>query len=245
LGGAQAIAALAYGTETIRRVDKIVGPGNAYVTMAKRLVFGVCGIDTPAGPSEVAIIADQTARPAFVAADILSQLEHGSGYEPAVLFTTSRDLAVATRIEAERRLEKNPNAEAIGRAFSRTAIFICDNLFTAVEAVNLLAPEHLEIMVAEPEPLLAEVENAGAVFIGPFAAEAVGDYFAGTNHVLPTAGAARFASSLSVADFVKDISIVEYSADRLRQTGRHIIRLAECEGMFAHADAIRARLERL
>lgn len=246
VGGAHAVAALAYGTETVPAVDKIVGPGGPFVNMAKRLVFGQCGIDSLAGPSEIVVIADRTAKPRYVAADLMSQVEHGSGYESGVVFTDDRDLAAAIKIEVERQIEGLERKEDIAQALERFGgIFVCDNLMQAVEASNLIAPEHLEILAVEEEALLAEVRNAGAVFMGPWSSEPVGDYFAGTNHVLPTGGAARYSSSLSVYDFVKDISVIRYSADRLRQTGRHIIRMAEIEGLTAHANAIAVRMEEL
>lgn len=246
LGGAHAVAALAYGTDTIAPVDKVVGPGNAYVTMAKRLVFGRCGIDSLAGPSEIVVIADETAKARYVAADLMSQLEHGSGYESGVVFTTSRDLAAGIKIEVERQVATLERQDLIRAALERFGgIFLCESLDEAVVASNQIAPEHLELLVADPEPLLADVENAGAVFVGPYSPEPVGDYFAGTNHVLPTGGAARYSSSLSVYDFVKDISVIEYSAERLRMAGRHILRMAELEGLTAHANAVRVRLDDL
>lgn len=246
MGGAHAVAAMAYGTASVPPVDKIVGPGNAYVNLAKRRVFGVCGIDQPAGPSEIVIVADEGAKARYVAADLLSQLEHGSGYEAGVVFTDSRDLAAGVKIEMERQLSDLPRSEVIRRALDRfCAIFLCRHLFEAIEATNRLAPEHLEILACDEEALLAEVENAGAVFLGPYSPEPVGDYFAGTNHVLPTGGAARFSSSLSVYDFVKDISVIRYTPERLIRTGRHILRMAETEGMQAHAHAIRIRLDDL
>lgn len=246
VGGAHAVAALAYGTDIIKPVDKVVGPGNAYVNMAKRLVFGQCGIDSLAGPSEIVIIADGLSKARYVAADLMSQLEHGSGYESGVVFTNSRDLAAGVKIEVERQVETLERKDLIAKALERFgAIFLCDDLYDAVEASNRIAPEHLEILAVDEEPLLAEVQNAGAVFVGPYSPEPVGDYFAGTNHVLPTGGAARFSSSLSVYDFVKDISIIEYSPERLRKTGRHILRMAELEGLTAHANAVKVRLDDL
>ncbi len=246
VGGAHGVAALAYGTETVPAVDTVVGPGNAYVTAAKRQVFGQCGIDSLAGPSEIVIIADALARARYVAADLLSQVEHGSGWEAGVVLTPDRELARGIRIELDRQLEQLERREAIGRSLERYgAIFVCQDLHEAVEAANRIAPEHLEIIALEGEALVADVENAGAVFVGPFSPEPVGDYFAGTNHVLPTGGAARFSSSLSVYDFVKDISIIEYTPERLQQTGRHIVRMAEIEGLTAHANAVRVRLEDL
>jgi histidinol dehydrogenase len=214
--------------------------------MAKRLVFGACGIDSLAGPSEIVVIADHLAKARYVAADLMSQVEHGSGYESGVVFTTSRDLAASIKIEVERQIESLGRRDAIAKALARFgAIFLCEDLSQAIEASNMIAPEHLEILAVDSEYLLSEVENAGAVFIGPFSTEPVGDYFAGTNHVLPTGGAARFSSSLSVYDFVKDISVIEYTPERLQKTGRHIIRMAELEGLTAHANAVKVRMEDL
>lgn len=246
MGGAHAIAAMAYGCGPVAKVDKIVGPGNAYVAAAKRMVFGTVGIDSVAGPSEIVVIADETANAKFIAADLLSQVEHGSGYEAGVVFATDRMLAEAIRIEAGRMLERLDRNEAIEKALSRYgAIFICRDVMEAVDASNAIAPEHLELHTRDNETLLGEVENAGAVFMGAWSSEPVGDYFAGTNHVLPTGGAARFSSSLGVADFVKDISVIEYTAERLQKTGRHIMLMAETEGLTAHANAIRTRMEYL
>ena len=246
MGGAQAVAAFAFGTACVPRVDKIVGPGNAYVAAAKRKVFGRVGIDSVAGPSEIVIVADAAAPARYVACDLLSQVEHGSGYEAGVVLTDSRELAESVRLEAERALKSLPGAEAARKALERFGgIFLCRDLDEAMEASNLLAPEHLEIMVHNARRLLERVEHAGAVFLGPWSTEPVGDYFAGTNHVLPTGGAARFSSGLGVADFIKDISVIEYSAERLRKTGRHIVKLADVEGLGAHAAAVRVRLEDL
>ena len=244
VGGAHAVAALAYGTETIPRVNKIAGPGNAYVNMAKRLVFGQCGIDSLAGPSEIVIVADGLCKARYVAADLMSQLEHGSGWEAGVVLTGSRDFAAAVKIEVERQIGRLERKEAIEQALSRFgAVFLCEDMHQAIAAANLIAPEHLEIMAIGAEELVNEVENAGAIFVGPFSAEPVGDYFAGTNHVLPTGGAARYSSSLSVYDFVKDISIIRYTPERLQRTGRHIICMAETEGLGAHANAIKVRMD--
>ncbi len=243
MGGAQAIAAFAYGAGPVRKVDKVVGPGNAYVALAKRALFGVVGLDSVAGPSELVVIADGTARPRFIAADLLSQLEHGSGYESGVVLTTDRDLAEAVAREVECMLGELGRSRAIEAALARFgAVFICKDLPEAVAAANLLAPEHLEIQTAEPERLLELVKNAGAVFLGEWSPEPIGDYFAGTNHVLPTCGAARFSSSLGVADFQKDISVIRYSEARLRQKGGLVTLMAEAEGLGAHANAIKVRL---
>ena len=243
MGGAQAIAALAYGADPVKRVDKIVGPGNAYVATAKRLVFGAVGIDSIAGPSEIVVIADAGANPRYIAADLLSQVEHGSGYEAGVVLTDNAELARLVKEETERQIATLGRADAIRRALSRYgAIFVCKDLNEAATAVNVIAPEHLEIQTRNPRGLLPGIINAGAVFLGPWSSEPVGDYFAGTNHVLPTTGAARFSSSLGVADFQKDMSVIEYTRDRLHETGRHIILMAEKEGLTAHANAIRVRM---
>jgi histidinol dehydrogenase len=246
LGGAQAVAALAYGTESVPAVHKIVGPGNAYVAAAKRLVFGQVGIDAVAGPSEIVVICDGTANPAYVAADLLSQVEHGSGLESGVVLTTDRSVAEQVAAEVERQLPELSRAEAIRESLQRYGgIFLVADLAEAAAVSNAIAPEHLEIQCGDPEAVLELVENAGAVFLGAWSSEPVGDYFAGTNHVLPTGGAARFSSSLSVYDFLKDISVVKYTADRLAKTGRHITRMAELEGLTAHANAVQRRLEDL
>lgn len=244
MGGAQAVAALAYGAGPVPRVDKIVGPGNAYVATAKRQVFGSVGIDSVAGPSEIVVIADAGANPRYIAADLLSQVEHGSGYESGVVLTDSRALAERVAEETEAMLGRLERADAARAALSRYgALFVCESLEQAVDAANVIAPEHLEIQTRDPRALLAGVINAGAVFLGPWSTEPVGDYFAGTNHVLPTTGAARFSSSLGVADFQKDMSVIEYSRERLARTGRHIFLMAEREGLTAHANAVRVRMD--
>lgn len=246
MGGAHAIGAFAYGATPVRRVDKIVGPGNAYVVTAKRMVFGAVGIDSLAGPSEIVIIADSSANPRYVAADLLSQVEHGSGHESAVLLTNDRLLAERVRGEVEAVMQRLERFDAIRQALSRYgAIFICKDLDEAVDVANVIAPEHLEIQTNKPRALLPRVINAGAVFLGPWSPEPVGDYFAGTNHVLPTNGAARFSSSLGVADFQKDISIIDYSAQRLRQSAPHITLMARKEQLTAHAHAVQIRFEDL
>lgn len=243
IGGAQAVAALAFGTRTIRPVDKIVGPGGPYTVAAKRQVYGVVGIEMVPGPSEIVVLADGGADPAFVAADLLSQAEHGSGYEAAVCITPVAELARRVRDEVEAQLATLPRAEAAGRALARFgAIVTVPDLATGLELVNRIAPEHLELLVADPWSWLDRVHHAGAVFLGEAATEPVGDYFAGTNHVLPTNGAARFASSLGLADFVKTTSVVSYSRARLGRTGGRIALLARAEGLEAHARAVEVRL---
>ena len=242
VGGAQAIAALTYGTEQIKPVDKIVGPGNIYVALAKREVFGLVSIDMVAGPSEIVVLADDSANPRYVAADLLSQAEHDP-MSAAVLVTPSRALAEAVAAELARQLADLPRraiAEAALRDFG--AILLVKDLDEGFAAVNRLAPEHLEIMVENPFDQLGKVENAGAIFLGPYSSEPVGDYFAGTNHVIPTNGTARFSSPLSVDDFIKKSSVVSYSKQDLREHGHKIITLAEQEGLRAHGAAIRERL---
>lgn len=242
VGGAQAIAALTYGTEQIKAVDKIVGPGNIFVALAKREVFGLISIDMVAGPSEIAVIADETANPRYVAADLLSQAEHDP-MSAAILVTTSQALAEQVSQEVERQLADLPRksiAEAAIRDYG--AILLVDDLNEGFAVINRIAPEHLEIMLAEPFEHLGKVENAGAIFLGPYSSEPVGDYFAGTNHVIPTNGTARFSSPLSVDDFIKKSSVVSYSKQDLRENGHKIVALAEQEGLSGHGRAILARL---
>ncbi len=244
-GGAQAIAALAYGTETIPRVDKIVGPGNAYVASAKKQVYGQVAIDAVAGPSEIVVLADADADATFAAADLLSQAEHDERAS-AILVTPSQALAERVQAEVSRlaaRLSRRETVEAALRDYG--ACVVTTTLDEAVALVNRLAPEHLELLVADPWRVLTQIRHAGAVFLGPYASEPVGDYFAGPNHVLPTGGTARYASALGVHDFVRRQSIIHYTERRLRQTGADIARFADAEGLDAHALAIRVRLERL
>lgn len=242
VGGAQAIAALAYGTETVSRVDKIVGPGNVYVAAAKRAVFGVVDIDMLAGPSEIVVVADESADAAFVAADLLSQLEHDE-LAVAVLMTPSETLAreVQREVAAQKRgLKRKRIINAALKGLS--AIFVVEDLRAAVEAVNAVAPEHLELAVEEPLELLPLIENAGAVFLGHYTPEAVGDYLAGPSHVLPTSGTARFASPLGVYDFLKRSSVIYTSREALKKLAGPTIALAELEGLDAHAEAVRRRM---
>ncbi|MDQ1523028.1 MAG: histidinol dehydrogenase, partial [Pyrinomonadaceae bacterium] len=243
VGGAQAVAALAYGTETIPRVDKITGPGNRYVAAAKKLVFGVVGIDSIAGPSEVVVVADETARAEFVAADMLAQAEHGEDAS-AILITTEDALAVAVAAEIERQARSLTRVALVEKSLSEFgAIILVDSLVEACELVNELAPEHLEIMTRDAEATAARVRHAGAIFLGEHTPEAVGDYFAGPNHVLPTGGAARFSSALGVYDFVKRTSILRYSHAELGRTAHMIAALARAEGLDAHARSALIRLE--
>ena len=243
VGGAQAIAALAYGTETIPRVAKITGPGNRYVAAAKKLVFGVVGIDSIAGPSEVVIVADETARADFIAADLLAQAEHGEDAS-AVLITTSETLALEVGLEVERQSGSLSRLSIIEKSLAGFgAIIVLNNLAEAWELVNELAPEHLEIMTRDAESFAARVRHAGAIFLGEQTPEAVGDYFAGPNHVLPTGGAARFSSALGVYDFVKRTSILRYSPGEMRNTAHLIAALAGAEGLDAHARSALIRLD--
>ncbi len=242
IGGAQAVAALAYGTKSIPRVDKIVGPGNAFVQAAKRQVYGQVDIDATAGPSEVLIIADTSANPAYVAADLLAQAEHGSGDECAILLTPSKRLAAAVLREIEAQLPSLPRRRDIARVLKRRgALIVVRNLGEAVEIAEEIAPEHLEIQTRSPRKLAGRVRNAGAIFCGDDAPAALGDYLAGPNHVLPTGGSARFFSPLGVYDFVKRTSIVAAPKGSLSSLAPAIETLAELEGYQAHAAAVRIR----
>lgn len=244
VGGAQAIAALAYGTETIPPVDKVVGPGNAYVAAAKREVFGKVDIDMIAGPTEVLIVADESASPKFVAADLLSQAEHDESAS-AVCITDSRPHAALIQSEVARQLEQLPR-QAIARKSLRKygAILVLKTLGEATGIVNRFAPEHLELMVEEPSRFAAGVANAGAIFYGYHTPEAVGDYFAGPSHILPTCGTARFFSPLGVYDYLKFTSIIQYSEQRLRQCRDSIVRMATVEGLEGHARSASIRFEK-
>jgi histidinol dehydrogenase len=240
-GSAWAIAALAYGTETIPAVDVIVGPGNIFVTLAKSLVAGTVGIDMVAGPSEILIIADKSADPDYVAADMLSQAEHDA-LASAILVTPSPELAKEVSRALEKQLEKLPRkalAEVALKDYG--ALMVVPDLTTAFELSNKIAPEHLELHVENPFEHLASVQNAGAVFLGPYTPEPVGDYLAGPNHVLPTAGTARFASALSVDHFVKKTSVVYYGEKAFKRDRKDILRLAEIEGLTAHGQAVKIR----
>ncbi|SCW69078.1 histidinol dehydrogenase [Paenibacillus tianmuensis] len=244
VGGAQAVAALAYGTESIPAADKIVGPGNIYVALAKRSVFGAVDIDSIAGPSEIVVLADETADAAYVAADLLSQAEHDE-MASAILITPSQELAEAVRLEVDRQLSELPRRDIAAQSIrDYGAILTVGNLEEGVRAVNRLAPEHLEIIVREPFDYLSRIENAGAIFLGPYSSEPVGDYFAGPNHVLPTNGTARFSSPLNVDDFLKKSSVIYYSKEALLRDGEKIITLARHEGLDAHARAIEIRLKK-
>lgn len=243
MGGAQAIAAFAYGTETVPRVDKVTGPGNAYVAMAKKLVYGDCGIDAIAGPSEVLIVADETASPVFAAADMLSQAEHDVR-AAAILTTTSPTLAEAVERQIKAQLATLPRRETAQQSIETYgAIVVLDTLEACMAFSNAVAPEHLEILTADPEALLPAVQNAGGIFLGAYAPEPLGDYLAGTNHVLPTGGTARFSSPLGVYDFLKRSSVVCYEKTQLQAVSNAIVAFAQAEGLDAHARAVAIRFE--
>ena len=241
VGGAQAVAALAFGTQSLPRVDKIVGPGNIYVANAKREVYGHCGIDMVAGPSEVLVIADGSANPVYVAADMLSQAEHDP-LAAAIVVTDSQGLAQRVAAEIERQAALLPRREIVDRSLSRYGTIVaCENLEQAAQVANLVAPEHLELSVAQPFELLGRIQNAGAIFLGHYAPEPLGDYFAGPNHVLPTSGTARFFSPLNVEDFTKKSSLIYYDRASLEAVSDDVIRLARAEGLDAHANAVAVR----
>jgi histidinol dehydrogenase len=244
VGGAQAVASLAYGTQTVPAVDKIVGPGNMFVAEAKRQVFGTVAIDMIAGPSEVCCVADSTARPDYIAADLLSQLEHDRAAS-AVLITPDEELIKAVQKELELQLAALPRREIaeVSLADYSAAILVKD-IDEAFKVANTVAPEHLEIVTANPFEDLKKVENAGSIFLGEYCPEPMGDYFAGTNHVLPTNGTARFSSPLSVDDFVKKMSYLSYTKDEFLKDANDVIEFAEVEGLGAHANSVRVRLEK-
>ncbi|OIN96865.1 MAG: histidinol dehydrogenase [Deltaproteobacteria bacterium CG1_02_45_11] len=242
VGSAWAIAALAYGTETIPKVDVIVGPGNMYVTLAKKIVAGTVGIDLIAGPSEILIIADSTANPGFVAADLLSQAEHDT-LASAILVTNSKETAKAVAGAVKNQLKNLMRKEIAEESLARFGtILVVPDLTTAVEIANEIAPEHLELLIQDPVEYIGRIRNAGAVFIGHYTPEPVGDYMAGPNHVLPTAGTARFSSALSVDNFLKKTSLIHYSKKAFKREAKDIIRLAEIEGLDGHANSIKVRL---
>ncbi len=240
-GGAQAIAALAYGTEKIPKVDKIVGPGNIFVATAKRLLYGVVDIDMVAGPSEILIIADKSAKPSFLAADLMSQAEHDK-MASSILLTTSETVARATIKEIERQIKFLERQEIIERSLNDYGeIIVCEDMQQAIAFANELAPEHLELCVEEPLKYIGMLDNAGSVFLGNWSPEPLGDYYAGPNHVLPTSGTARFFSPLSVDSFVKKSSFIYYTKEELEKAKNDIITLAETEGLTAHANSIKVR----
>ena len=243
VGGAQAIAAMAFGTESVPKVDKIVGPGNIYVALAKKAVFGYVSIDSIAGPSEILVLADETANPRYVAADLLSQAEHDE-MASAILITTSQKLAEEVSAEIDQFVAELSRKEIIQKSLDNYGyILVADNMEEAIDTVNAIASEHMEIVTADPFHVMTKIRNAGAIFIGEYSSEPLGDYFAGPNHVLPTNGTAKFFSALSVDDFIKKSSIISYSREALEKVHKDIEQFAECEKMTAHANSIRVRFE--
>lgn len=241
IGGAQAIAAMAFGTETIPRVDKITGPGNIFVTLAKKAVYGHCDIDMLAGPSEILIVADKTADPAYTAADMLSQAEHDM-LASSIVITDSPELAEKVAVEAEKQLKVLPREEITRASLDRNGmIIITEDIMQAVELANVSAPEHMEVLTEQPFQILPYIRHAGAVFLGAYSPEPLGDYFAGPNHVLPTGGTARYYSVLNVETFMKRTSIISYTQEQLDAVSDDVIRLAEAEGLQAHANAVKLR----
>ncbi|MFP4078062.1 MAG: histidinol dehydrogenase [Candidatus Izemoplasmataceae bacterium] len=243
VGGAQSIAALTYGTQTLPKVDKIVGPGNIYVAMAKRMVSGHVGIDMVAGPSEILILADETTNPSFAAADMLSQAEHDP-YASAIVLTTSKTMAEKIKDEALAQAKTLTRRTIIEASLqSNGAIIVCEGADEMLDLANAFAPEHLEILLDNPDSYVERIKNAGAVFVGPYTPEPVGDYFAGPNHTLPTSGSARFSSALSSRDFIKVTTVTQYSRKALKEAGASIMNLADEEGLTAHKEAVRRRME--
>ncbi|HAH19111.1 MAG TPA: histidinol dehydrogenase, partial [Eubacterium sp.] len=243
VGGAQAVAALAYGTESIKKVDKIVGPGNIFVALAKKAVYGHVGIDSIAGPSEVMVIADETANPRYVAADLLSQAEHDE-LASCILVTTSKELAEAVSKEVDGFVEILSRKEIIEKSLENFGyILLVDTMDEAVDVANEIASEHLEIVTKDPFLTMTKIRNAGAIFLGEYSSEPLGDYFAGPNHVLPTNGTAKFFSPLNVDDFMKKSSIIYYSKEALEPVSSDVIKFANAEGLTAHANSIKVRFE--
>jgi histidinol dehydrogenase len=243
LGGAQAVAAMAYGTQSVPKVDKIVGPGNIYVATAKKQVFGVCGIDMIAGPSEILVIADETADPAYVAADLLSQAEHDR-LASSILVTTSKETAYIVAEDVKIQLNKLERKEIASKSIEGYgAIIIANNMEEAIEIANTIAPEHLEVCTIDPFSLLDDIKNAGAIFLGNYSPEPLGDYYAGPNHTLPTSGTARFFSPLGVYDFVKRQSVISYSKKAFDLAAADVSAFADAEGLTAHRNAVRIRTE--
>lgn len=242
-GGAQSIAALAYGTNEIPKVDKIVGPGNIYVATAKKLLYGIVDIDMIAGPSEILVLADETANPRFIAADLMSQAEHDV-LASSILITTSERIADETIVELERQCKALSRKDIIEKSLADYgAIIICDNIDYAVELTNKIAPEHLEVFMENPMQYLGCLDNAGSIFLGQYTTESLGDYYAGPNHVLPTSGTARFFSPLGVSSFVKRSSFIYYTKDALEEAKDDVVLIAEREGLTAHANAVKVRFE--
>ncbi|MBO7650188.1 MAG: histidinol dehydrogenase [Lachnospiraceae bacterium] len=243
VGGAQAIAALAYGTESIPKVDKIVGPGNIFVALAKKAVYGSVGIDSIAGPSEILVLADETANPRYVAADLLSQAEHDE-LASAILVTTSKELAEKVSVWVDRFTEKLSRKETIKKSLEGYGcIFIAENMQQAIDTANAIASEHLEILTKNPFDTMTYIKNAGAIFLGEYSSEPLGDYFAGPDHILPTNGTAKFFSPLNVDDFVKKTSVISYSREALEPVYKEITTFAEAEGLTAHANSIYVRFD--
>ena len=243
MGGAQAVAALAYGTETVPNVDKIVGPGNIFVATAKKLLYGTVDIDMIAGPSEILIVADKTANPKFLAADLMSQAEHDK-LASSILLTDSAEIAEQTKAELEIQMQKLERKEIIESSLDNFgAIIVCSDMAQAVDFANELAPEHLEVCCENPMEYVGKLDNAGSVFLGNYSPEPLGDYFAGPNHVLPTSGTARFFSPLSVDSFIKKSSFIYYTEDALRADAQDVIRFADTEGLTAHANSIKVRFD--
>ena len=243
VGGAQAIAAMAFGTQSIPKVDKITGPGNIFVALAKKAVYGYVSIDSIAGPSEILVLADETANPRYVAADLLSQAEHDE-LASAILITTSRQLAEQVSVQVGEFVEQLSRTEIMRKSLDNYGyILVADNMRDAIDAVNEIASEHLEILTANPFEVMTKIKNAGAIFLGEYASEPLGDYFAGPNHILPTNGTAKFFSPVNVDDFIKKTSIISYSREALEKVHRDIEKFAESEGLTAHANSIKVRFE--
>jgi histidinol dehydrogenase len=241
ISGAQGIAAVAYGTDRVKKVDAIMGPGNNYTQMAKKLLFGTLRIDSIAGPSEIVVIADGDANPTFVAADLLSQAEHGTGFEASTAFCLSYEKAEEIQKEVIRLVKEN-GLDSTKKALDNYGdVFVVDSLDVAIEATNQIAPEHVEVLVNDVDSVVDRITNAGTVFVGEYSPEPVGDYFCGTNHVLPTCGTARFSSGLSVQDFVRGYSVIRYTKEALSKNAVHIKQLAGPEGMKAHSLSVEVR----
>lgn len=243
VGGAQAIAAMAFGTESIPKVDKITGPGNIFVALAKKAVYGYVSIDSIAGPSEILVLADETANPRYVAADLLSQAEHDE-LASAILVTTSKELAEQVSVEVDKFVQELSRTEIMQKSLDNYGyILVADSMADAIDAANAIASEHLEILTKNPFDTMTRIRNAGAIFLGEYASEPLGDYFAGPNHILPTNGTAKFFSPVNVDDFIKKTSIISYSREALEKVHKNIERFAESEGLTAHANSIKVRFE--
>ena len=242
ISGSQGLAAVAYGTDSINKVDAITGPGNNYTQMAKKLLFGEVKVDSIAGPSEIAIIADENANSTFVAADMMSQAEHGTGFEASTAFCMSEAQAQEIKKEIDLLCKENNLIDATQKTFENYGdIFVVDSIQEAINAVNEIAPEHVELLLNDYENVLAQLTNAGTVFVGEYSTEPVGDYFCGTNHILPTCGTAKFSSGMSVGEFMRGYSVIKYTETALKKNADYIIQLAESEGMKAHALAVKVR----